>query len=472
MRLWREAPTPSHLLEDRGIALVMALGIMFVLSATVISAISYASSNSRSAAHSNASTKALALAEAGLNNARATLWAAPDPRDPTAVPEQTVTLENGTVTYSGSYLDADSVWTLTGTGTVPNPTGGAPIVRTVTARVVVTTGSEGSENLAVWNYLYSDTTSGCMNLANNAVISVPLYVRGNLCLTNNAVITGSPLQVGGTLDTQANGARVGSSGSPIADARLAGGCTGGSPNPHPCTSADKVYATSLTQTTQGLVKPPADFDTWYEQASPGPSNACTTGSFPGGFDNDGTLNGSLGTVDLTPLTAYDCQVVGGGRIAWTPGDPGTLQVSGTILFDGGLSFGANEAAVYQGRATIYANGTITFANASTLCGVSTCDTAWDTNANLLVLVAGSNAQGSSYAFDLSNSSVFQGASYAVGDFREQNNAGVWGSVIANQLTLANNAINHYVPYGTLLPGMPGGSGSVTVLDNVGESYSG
>lgn len=451
----------------------MALGIMFVLSLTVISAITFTSSNSRTAAHSKESAKALALAEAGVNNARATLWASPDPRDPTAVPEQTVTLENGTVTYSGSYLDDESLWTLTGTGTVPNPTGGAPIVRTVSARVVVGTGSaEGSENVAVWNYLYSDTTSGCMTLANNSNISVPLYVRGNLCMNNNAVMTGSLLQVGGTLTKTASGTRVGSSSTPIAEARLAGGCTGGIPNPHPCTSADRVYANSITTTTQGLVKPPADFETWYEQASPGPVNGCTVGSFPGGFDNDGTLNGSRPTVDLTPLTAYDCQAPGGGRLTWTPGTPGILQISGTILFDGGLAFGANEFVVYQGRATIYANGRITFANSSRLCGVSTCDTAWDTNANLLVLVAGSNALAPTYAFNLALSSIFQGASYAVGDFREQNNSGVWGSVIANQITLANNAHNHYVPYGTLLSGMPGGSGSVTVLENVGESYSG
>ncbi len=60
----------------------------------------------------------------------------------------------------------------------------------------------------------------------------------------------------------------------------------------------------------------------------------------------------------------------------------------------------------------------------------------------------------------------------MGDFLEANNVGVWGSVIANRLHLSNNAINHYVPYGTLLPGMPGGAGDVTYLEDVAGGYDG
>jgi hypothetical protein len=462
-----------RLADERGVALVMALGMLMVLTISVASVVAYSGASSRSAADDRSRQRAFSLAEAGINNARAILFAALDPRDPSAVPEQTAAFDGGTVTYSGSYDEGTEIWTLTATSTVPNPTGGEAITRTVTSRLHVASGSVGSEFDAVWNYLYSDTTSSCMTLANNSNIAVPLYVRGNLCLNNNAKITGSTttVQVGGTL-TLGSGAKIGESvANPIATARIAGGCTGGSPNPHPCTTLDRVYATTYETATEGLVKPPADFELWYENARPGPSNPCTSGSNFPQFDNDTTLNGLNPTFNLLPATAYNC-TASSGYLRWTPGDPGTLEISGTIFFDGGLTIPLDANAVYQGRGTIYANGKILFENNARLCGVAACDTTWDTNANLLVLVAGSNAVSPQYAFELTNNAVFQGASYAVGDFREANNTGVWGSVIANKLHLANNAINHYVPYGTLLPGMPGGAGEVTYLEDVSVGYGG
>jgi hypothetical protein len=39
-------------------------------------------------------------------------------------------------------------------------------------------------------------------------------------------------------------------------------------------------------------------------------------------------------------------------------------------------------------------------------------------------------------------------------------------VIGDQLFIANSGLNHYVPMGTLLPGMPATYDEVTVLENV------
>jgi hypothetical protein len=57
-------------------------------------------------------------------------------------------------------------------------------------------------------------------------------------------------------------------------------------------------------------------------------------------------------------------------------------------------------------------------------------------------------------FSVEQSSRFQGGVYAVNDYSEGNSAEVWGPIIARQLFLQNSTVNHYVPLGVLMPGMP------------------
>ena len=47
-----------------------------------------------------------------------------------------------------------------------------------------------------------------MSVGNSVNVNVPLYVRGNLCMSNSANLTGYSLQVGGTLSLS-NSSRVG-----------------------------------------------------------------------------------------------------------------------------------------------------------------------------------------------------------------------------------------------------------------------
>ena len=65
--------TLARLRDERGIALIMALGILFVLTITLGTVIYVTSASARHAEHSNAGQKAYALAEAGVNNALAVL---------------------------------------------------------------------------------------------------------------------------------------------------------------------------------------------------------------------------------------------------------------------------------------------------------------------------------------------------------------------------------------------------------------
>ena len=87
--------------------------------------------------------------------------------------------------------------------------------------------------------------------------------------------------------------------------------------------------------------------------------------------------------------------------------------------------------------------------------------------DLLAFVAGSSTDATS--FEISNFSSFQGAVYAVNDYREGNNSTVWGPIIADQIYLQNSTMNHYVPIGTLLDGMPATyEESVSIVNEAGS----
>jgi hypothetical protein len=104
---------------------------------------------------------------------------------------------------------------------------------------------------------------------------------------------------------------IGSAGTPLASAQIAGTCQYFSQAAHaPCTSTDKVWAGTIGTAPQNLTKPAVDLDYWYENAKPGPMHNCTTGSFPGGFDTNSVRDNSVpGSAEVTPNnSSYTCQV--------------------------------------------------------------------------------------------------------------------------------------------------------------------
>ena len=468
----------SILPGQAGFALPMTIGVSLVLGITGTTSMIYSTENVRSAAVSKDDERAVSLAEAGLNYAYSTLYNATDPTMPGAVPQRSEAAGNGTITWWGTLDTQTNTWTLTGRGSIPNPAGGVDMIRTLHGQASVQSSSVGTANNAIWNYIYAEAPTSCTTLSNSVNVNVPIYIKGNLCLQNSAQISGlnTVLQVGGTL-TILNSAHVGSAGAKLAEVHVAGGCKLNSAALHsPCGSADAVYSTLAPDATpSGLEKPPVDLPYWYTNSKPGPMQACTsqTGT-PPAFDNDTTMNRSLSSpVNLTPALAYDCQVRDGqgnliGQIAWTPGSPGTLTIAGTLFFDGNITFPNMVNAVYVGRATIYAAGTITLQNSVFLCGVAGCNTNWQATQNLLAFVAGSSTD--TVGFSVQNSSVFQGATYVVNDYSEQNSANVWGPIIARQVSLQNSSTNHYVPIGTLLGGMPQSSQQAVSIVNQAGSW--
>jgi hypothetical protein len=460
---------PSALLDrlrdERGVALVLALAMTAVLAVTAATVLVFTSASSRESSRSLADQQAHALAEAALANARAVLYSSGEPLNPDAVPQETIDYQQGTATHYGVL--SDTTWTLTGIGAVPNPTGsGADVIRTLTSRVQVGGGSATAtgEN-AVWNYIYADSLTTCNLLKNNATINIPLYVRGSLCLENFAKAMGDYVQVGGDVRFNSPNTSIGTALDRVVRARIAGTCfVSGTPSAS-CASSGRVHAETFDTAPEGLTKPPIELEEWYANAKPGPMHACTSGTLA--FDNDGTLNRSRSTMDLMPSAAYACEFVQGsstvGRIAWTPGNPGTLEVTGTVFFDGDIVLDGTDWGVYDGRGTIYASGRIRFSVDAKLCGVAACDGTWNASSDLLALVAGRSG---SDAFLIQNQSKFQGAVYVVGEFHEQNSSIVWGPIVADSLKIENSGLNHPVPIGTLLPGMPSNESEVTVLNNV------
>jgi hypothetical protein len=451
---------------ERGMALVMAIGIMAVLGIVGTTLVYYSVSNVHSTAHSAGGQRAFALAEAGLNDAVGILSTiGNDPASANLLPSSAspaaVTVDDGTISYWGSYNSGAAIWTVTGKGTVRNPSQASAITRKITQQYSVSSSPS-------WKYIYMDNPSGCLNLSSSVQITQPLFLRGSLCLDNSAVVTStaSPVTVAGgiTVSSGASGS-VGRSTAHIAALHVGTGCRYGSGSyVFPCTSTEHVYADSQDNYIDPTIrKAPIDTATWYDNAKPGPKQNCTSGSFPGGFDTDATKNRSLPTVDLMPASAYDCTVTLNGatvgRIAWTPGNPGTMTVLGTIFFDGNISMSGSAKGVYSGRAAIYSSGTVNISGSTEICGAFVsghCDwTNWNPDVNMLVLVAGSTTD--TPDFTTGQSAQIQGGIYAATDYTQGSSVKQQGPIQAQNITLGSSGQTGYPGQASVPYGAPGGS---------------
>jgi hypothetical protein len=451
--------------RQTGQALPIVIGFLIVFSIGVVTVAELSGAVGRDSKRESSHDAALAAAEAGTATALSVLSNAPRPLDPSTLPSpgspQVEAADGGgTVSWWGT-LSGDT-WTVRAVSTVRNPAGGGPLTRS--AQLEARVGSTAVN--PAWNASFADA-AGCLDVTGSTDVQAPVYTRGDLCLDDSARVSGSPVDVEGTVQTLAS-ASIGASGAPIAELHVAGGCRYGASGSFvaPCGASEQVYVSAQDQVPAGVTKPPVDLAYWYQNAAPGPSHACSSGSFPGGFDNDAVLNGSLSDVDLF-AAGYDCTVTSGttqvGRIAYTPGSPGTLTIDGTVFVDGNIVMSGTHDVVYSGRGTIYASGKIDIEGAERICGAwaGGCDTAgWQPGTNMLVLVAGSTADAPGFAFGQNAS--FQGGVYAAGDYAETGSAAVQGPKIAEAMTLAGGADAGFPAYTYLPPGAPMDKPVVTV----------
>jgi Tfp pilus assembly protein PilX len=494
---------------ERGFVLPATIGMATVLGIAGTTAIVYSTSSARTSYLSSDNQNAYALGEAGLNSAMAVL-AGPSSNalDPDTLPKCTSnetkytdasaqrtdqstwrhdSFPGGTAVWCGTLSRANQVWYLTSIGSTRNQTGpkADKVTRMLQAVVPVSLVLIQPLGNPVWNYLYAGHTgSTCdQTLNNNISGSSRMYVAGNLCLSQNVVLTQDKVVVGGDLNV-ANNAAVGLLTSRV-ETYVGGNCVYGTGSWGVCSGVQDlrhIYSKLLdgtigvSHTPENVPPPTADYTTWYENAMPGPSQSCTTSSGPVPvFDNNYPArdNSVTPTFNLTPLQAYECRVgpadQPSGLIKWTPPTsttPGTLSLSGTVYIEGSAAVTTGNASStfavnYDGQASLYLSGT--FLLDGRLCAVidstkKACDTSgWNPNGEMLTIVADGNGGqvNPGDSIQLSNNSSIQGAVFATNNVEFGNNATVDGPIVGSQIILSNNlTTNSFSTITTVPAAMP------------------
>ena len=485
--------------EEDGIALVMAIALMLVLAITTAGIIVAGTANQRTTFVSNEQRQAFAIAQEGLAYAEGCLYAAAANSDSTPPCTSVQDIPNepvGSGTYYASVASDGTTWTMYGSGTVDG------ITRDVHAQATVPSPVTSTET-GVWNSVYADASgSSCATSINGTVtISVPIMVRGDLCLSGSLNYTGSQLEVGGNLSVTGS-AKVGTSSKKVAIVRV--GLTSGSTNT--CTLGNNapvmpgsgncdgkhspVYATSIGEgvdvtPSMPCIGQPSSWDptctgsndgTWttlhsvYNNQANLPQSGCPANL----FDNDTTLNNSDTSISsaLLSSTAYDCTLGSSAKpctssinvceIKWTPSTH-SLAVNGTFYFDGSLTI--SGTVIYSGQASFYftggvgTNGSPTFCGASGTFGGSNCTTSWNPDTDGIVMIAGcwSNSTGSTLTttacVGLGGGSTVQFGVYCTTQYTTAGGSSNMGPVLANSLNLGGNA-QTLIPFHVFPPGTP------------------
>ncbi|MEK6276013.1 MAG: hypothetical protein AABM30_11855 [Actinomycetota bacterium] len=348
--------------KQDGIAMIMVIGMLLVLTIAGSTMMFYTSSNTKNAGRSKVDEESFSLSEAALNNAMSVLTNPPNNAlDPDTLPSteataSSATYENGTAKWWGVLDRATAVWTVTGRGIYNNPTGpaAAPVVRTLTARVpVVPVYTQAADINPAWNWMYARRTGNAcdMTLNNSISGSSRLYVVGNLCVHNGANIANGPLIVRGNLDMTHKDASVGAPTSMSTRVetyvggncrRLSGAwaipCTGNQDSRQIYAKRDPPsYVIGVNNTALFIPEPVANFAQWYENAIPGPSQSCTTASgTPPVFDtNYPARDGSVPVFELTAASSYTCRV-GPGASTTNPGALTAAQTTVTVASASGF----------------------------------------------------------------------------------------------------------------------------------------
>lgn len=506
--------------DESGIALVMALGISMTLAIVTGSLILYTTSNQSQANRSRQNVNVYAVAQAGIDSAVAQVAAqtgfipATDPPvsrklDPTLfsampVANRTAALNGGTVTWGGRLFPVSTTrwrWRLTATATAQNPASpGQTLTRTISADLVLRPAYLQTMNNDSWNYVFTKATAtpgGCdQTVYNNTTQRTSLYVAGNLCFENSSAIVGPSApgkEVNLTVMGETNlfGSPVSFIGydqsppgrvRPLTSVYLNQGCRSFSnPALHlNCGPADNVWngatapAYNALSGSTSLSAPVADFADWYLNAAPGPSAPCdpaySSGAYPGSglytpFDNNPAVARSLGAFDLAPGAAYVCRATMDGdavigELAWTPGNPGRLNIKGTVYFDGSGVLDNEGLIDYDGFGALYLSGTL-YLRQTRLCGnVSGGNCAfngWNAADNILVIVTEHHGApaGAGYGATFAQSQ-FQGALYTEYPVEVVQSSTLSGPLVAPRVDIRNLSQTQTFPLDIQLPfGTPG-----------------
>jgi Tfp pilus assembly protein PilX len=428
---------------EEGIALVLAVLVLAIVTIVASSAIMYTLSSQQDAASKKSGVTAYSLAQAALSNATAQLtshyydstgqphdnttsltymaqnWAPSgsqiSPSDATACSPTAVTTcmtWSGelrcpvTVSCSSTSITVSDIeraqWHITATGRVPNPSGPGVLMRTITVDVPVNAPPAKAPAPDIFKAVYTGKVStGCdLTTGQGVVWASPVYVVGNLCFgQNSGVEAGSAglgkLVVGGWMDlTQGNGAHVGTSTTPVPSLSVAHSCDG-TRSATPCTlqpngagykdAANTIFVSAYSNAP--VFPDPPSVDWAQRQAERGNDWQCTSGH---------SLTAASFNLTGTP---YVC-TTNAGSLSW---DGTTLNVTGNVYIDGNLTTNSNAEFVYTGLGSIYVGGSASFGNNTSICVGSTANHDCPSGSNwmniadnfLLILVKGGITGGQS-----------------------------------------------------------------------------
>ena len=155
--------------NESGFALPLALLVMVTTSAILVTAITTTSSSGRTANLGKTALSAQALAEAALANGVSVLGKpGQNTNNPSLFPANEgaatpIAMENGTIKTWGVYNTTTNVWTLYGKGSIPNPTGGAPVTKTL-SRTAQVLGIAAGSTVQEWSRFLHDDASTCFTI--------------------------------------------------------------------------------------------------------------------------------------------------------------------------------------------------------------------------------------------------------------------------------------------------------------------
>jgi len=326
--------------SERGIALVMALGLITVLTISGTAVTYYATTNLTASGAHKAKASAYDLAEAGINDAVATLTnqlnsdgsvktGAKKPTDTTLL-STPVTVNyaglNGSVTYSGALNTTTWVWLITSTGKVKS--GLTTQSKTLKKSVAIKGLNQGADGSS-WSRFYADSTSSCLTIdGDNFVTNVA--TKGNLCIKNGGGVSGSNtvVDVGGTVTISGPG--------PFAPSSASG-----------WTNSSKVYSSDSQYATNAI-------------------NAASTGStldskgFGYGLPSNATINGI--SVDVTRMASLCCNAVQTISVTGSP-TGGTFKLNatkpgGSSTATASIAYNASASTVQAALITIFGSGAV------------------------------------------------------------------------------------------------------------------
>jgi len=420
--------------DERGIALIMTLGVMLVLTVVLTTVIFLTASGARDANHTNAGQKAYAVAEAGLNNALAQLA----PHYPILSPAGDSSWVSGPsqaypgggaclasapcVAWTGVFSGTD--WTLTGTGTVPNPSGGtSPVVKTVSATLHV---SQVPTDIQPFGIFSDDPQAQCTDIGGNVSVNVPIYIR-NCMLLHGTFDTGdakiwepspySPatvtVNVVHALTLNGAAATIGFQAGAV-DHRVKsvayGSCVA-------CTGA--IHALSETSSPDNSISLPALSAAGLYSGTNWAGATCT-GTAANPFDISPYTRNNTGGNLFPGSGNYSCTLTDSfGKTHSIAYDAAThaLSITNSWYIDGDVAF-PNATINYTGKGTIYVNGSVSLTAHAAICASPTCTT-WDptnpANPNLLIVALNASSTPVASPFTLNGQAMMEASAWAVGN---------------------------------------------------------